>query len=371
MTPEQQFRLAGFLSDELGLADRVGDRDPPRDGSEPGDVPADDHARRPVSSPASSRAALFGTRTADEVARTTWAPCGRRPGGRGRRRRRGRTRPRPSRCSSWSSSPASTPPDTARGDRRLHPPDRPDAPHARRRPARTLRPRSGRRLARTGERRRAVEPLLLEAAAWLRANRPANAIDTAPIHGDAGPGNFVHDGERVLILTDWEFAHLGDPAEDWVYIAEEKGAGAMSPGRLAAPHRGAHRLVDPRRRVAVLGRAQPVQGGLRERHGAAHLRARRHAAPRHADRRHRAVPRVPQAADHHRPRLVVVAWGQAPRQHVTCVSDPCVTCWLAFGGSVLAALVDPPTGECISEFLCSGRCAVELNSRSTRNDHDR
>ena len=73
------------------------------------------------------------------------------------------------------------------------------------------------------------DPLLLEAAAWLRANRPPNAISTAPIHGDAGPGNFVHDGERVLILTDWEFAHLGDPAEDWVYIAKEKGAGEMSP----------------------------------------------------------------------------------------------------------------------------------------------
>jgi len=32
---------------------------------------------------------------------------------------------------------------------------------------------------------------------------------------------------------------------------------------------------------------------------------------------------------------------------------------VTFGGRVLAALVDPPTGECISEFLCSGRCAVE------------
>jgi aminoglycoside phosphotransferase (APT) family kinase protein len=72
-------------------------------------------------------------------------------------------------------------------------------------------------------------PLLLEAAAWLRANRPPNAIATAPIHGDAGPGNFVHDGERVLILTDWEFAHLGDPAEDWVYIAQERGTDLMLP----------------------------------------------------------------------------------------------------------------------------------------------
>ena len=81
------------------------------------------------------------------------------------------------------------------------------------------------------ERASVVEPspLLLEGAAWLRANRPAHAIDTAPIHGDAGPGNFVHDGARVLALTDWEFAHLGDPAEDWVYLASDKGRGAMGP----------------------------------------------------------------------------------------------------------------------------------------------
>lgn len=80
------------------------------------------------------------------------------------------------------------------------------------------------------ERASSVEPspLLLEAATWLRANRPSNAIATAPIHGDAGPGNFVHDGRRVLIITDWEFAHLGDPAEDWVYIAKEKGSTEMS-----------------------------------------------------------------------------------------------------------------------------------------------
>ena len=80
------------------------------------------------------------------------------------------------------------------------------------------------------ERASVVEPspLLLEGVAWLRANRPAHAIDTAPVHGDAGPGNFVHDGQRVLILTDWEFAHLGDPAEDWVYLASDKGRGAMS-----------------------------------------------------------------------------------------------------------------------------------------------
>lgn len=73
-----------------------------------------------------------------------------------------------------------------------------------------------------------LSPLLVEGAAWLRAHRPSHAVATAPVHGDAGPGNFVHDGRSVLIITDWEFAHLGDPAEDWVYLASEKGRGAMT-----------------------------------------------------------------------------------------------------------------------------------------------
>jgi aminoglycoside phosphotransferase (APT) family kinase protein len=71
-------------------------------------------------------------------------------------------------------------------------------------------------------------PLLVEAAAWLRASRPSTAIDTAPVHGDAGPGNFVHDGERLVIFTDWEFAHLGDPAEDWAFVATMRGIREMS-----------------------------------------------------------------------------------------------------------------------------------------------
>lgn len=70
-------------------------------------------------------------------------------------------------------------------------------------------------------------PLLDEAVAWLRANRPAGAVRTVPVHGDAGPGNFVHDGERLLAFTDWEFAHLGDPAEDWVFVATVRGVREM------------------------------------------------------------------------------------------------------------------------------------------------
>jgi aminoglycoside phosphotransferase (APT) family kinase protein len=38
-------------------------------------------------------------------------------------------------------------------------------------------------------------------------------------HGDAGPGNYLHDGQRVTALLDWEFAHLGDAHDDLAWVA--------------------------------------------------------------------------------------------------------------------------------------------------------
>jgi len=50
----------------------------------------------------------------------------------------------------------------------------------------------------------------------------------ALVHGDPGPGNFVHDGHRVLAFTDWEFSHLGDPTEDWAFLVSMRGARTMA-----------------------------------------------------------------------------------------------------------------------------------------------
>ncbi len=69
-------------------------------------------------------------------------------------------------------------------------------------------------------------PLLEEAAAWLHLNAPP-LTRLAVVHGDAGPGNFVHADGAVVAITDWEFAHLGDPAEDWVFCAAMRGARTM------------------------------------------------------------------------------------------------------------------------------------------------
>ncbi|MEM7015989.1 MAG: phosphotransferase family protein [Pseudomonadota bacterium] len=70
-------------------------------------------------------------------------------------------------------------------------------------------------------------PLLDEAAAWLHYNHPAlNELQL--VHGDAGPGNFIHADGNIRALTDFEFCHLGDPAEDWVFCAIMRGLRVMT-----------------------------------------------------------------------------------------------------------------------------------------------
>ncbi|MBW2445494.1 MAG: phosphotransferase family protein [Deltaproteobacteria bacterium] len=66
-------------------------------------------------------------------------------------------------------------------------------------------------------------PLLDEAAVWLRRHAPPPRR-IALVHGDPGPGNYMYEGDRIRAITDWEFAHLGDPDEDWVYMATIRGA---------------------------------------------------------------------------------------------------------------------------------------------------
>lgn len=79
--------------------------------------------------------------------------------------------------------------------------------------------------------RRSVDepiPLLEEAAAWLHLGAPPLGR-LSVVHGDAGPGNVLIDGDRVVAVTDWEFAHLGDPAEDWSFCLAMRGRRTMPP----------------------------------------------------------------------------------------------------------------------------------------------
>ena len=104
-------------------------------------------------------------------------------------------------------------------------------------------------------------PLLLEGVAWLRANRPAHAIDTAPIHGEAGPGNFVHDGSGVA-LTDWS-SPSGRPGRGLGLPHIRQGSWSDESGRLAPPHRESPGGPHPTTSGAT-GTRPRVQGRLRE-----------------------------------------------------------------------------------------------------------
>lgn len=63
------------------------------------------------------------------------------------------------------------------------------------------------------------EPIFQLALDWLLANIPEDVGGSVVVHGDAGPGNFLFDGDRVVALVDWELVHLGDPVEDLAQIA--------------------------------------------------------------------------------------------------------------------------------------------------------
>ena len=70
-------------------------------------------------------------------------------------------------------------------------------------------------------------PLIEQGAAWLRANLEPTGPSVI-VHGDAGPGNALFDVENGLTVLDWEFAHVGDAAEDWAYLALIRGRRTMS-----------------------------------------------------------------------------------------------------------------------------------------------
>jgi aminoglycoside phosphotransferase (APT) family kinase protein len=61
-------------------------------------------------------------------------------------------------------------------------------------------------------------PLIECAFARLRAECRHGLGGPALVHGDVLPHNLLVENGRVTALLDWEFAHLGDPAEDLAYL---------------------------------------------------------------------------------------------------------------------------------------------------------
>jgi aminoglycoside phosphotransferase (APT) family kinase protein len=67
---------------------------------------------------------------------------------------------------------------------------------------------------------------------WLRDHLPDPPVRSTVVHGDFRPANLLVDAGRVTAVLDWEFAHIGDPAEDigW-YLAKIYRSEHFIPGR--------------------------------------------------------------------------------------------------------------------------------------------
>jgi aminoglycoside phosphotransferase (APT) family kinase protein len=66
-------------------------------------------------------------------------------------------------------------------------------------------------------------PAVLAFYGWLLANVPDSPGRPVLLHGDIGFHNFIIDDGRLTAVVDWEFSHIGDPAEDVGYVRNTSG----------------------------------------------------------------------------------------------------------------------------------------------------
>lgn len=90
----------------------------------------------------------------------------------------------------------------------------------------------------------------------------------APCHNDPVPANMIDDGARVL-LVDWEFAGMNDPAWDLAYVAVEGGLGEAALDRLLAAYGAPDPAPFGARVRACRAMVMLVNGAWDRRHGGA------------------------------------------------------------------------------------------------------
>lgn len=90
-------------------------------------------------------------------------------------------------------------------------------------------------------------PATLSQFHWLLEHLPP--LEGAPVllHGDIGFHNFLFDQDRLSAVLDWEFAHLGDPAEDLAYVRNMLGSVLDWPAFMAAYRAAGGEAVDEQR----------------------------------------------------------------------------------------------------------------------------
>lgn len=113
---------------------------------------------------------------------------------------------------------------------------------------------------------------------WLRRHEPPPPDELVLVHGDFRIGNVLVDARGLTAVLDWEFAHIGDPAEDAGFICARPwrfagdvhrlgGVGALAPFLNAYASESGRRL-DPVR-VAwweVYGNVKWAIGALGQAH---------------------------------------------------------------------------------------------------------
>jgi aminoglycoside phosphotransferase (APT) family kinase protein len=100
-------------------------------------------------------------------------------------------------------------------------------------------------------------PVLELALRWLRRNEPSPPEKLALIHGDFRVGNLLVNEQGLVAVIDWEFAHIGDYAEDLAYplvrewrfgVEHLRLGGIGQPGAYLAAYNAARAMtVDPAR----------------------------------------------------------------------------------------------------------------------------
>jgi aminoglycoside phosphotransferase (APT) family kinase protein len=95
-----------------------------------------------------------------------------------------------------------------------------------------------------------ASPVVDYAYGWALRECARDPGSTTVVHGDAGPYNLLVDGDRLSAVLDWEFAHVGDPAED-LGIARVYAEGFMPWGEFMQTYLDAGGPAVPESRIRL------------------------------------------------------------------------------------------------------------------------
>lgn len=98
-------------------------------------------------------------------------------------------------------------------------------------------------------------PIIHRAWHWLDANAPVLSDVAAVVHGDLCLRNMLFDDSGVTSILDWEFSHVGHPAEDLGFLAHKVKSNPVWEGfterYLAA---GGHEVTEDQKAVGAIWR---------------------------------------------------------------------------------------------------------------------